>query len=138
MRYVKWIAIGAAILLIIAGFIPWVKIDFKDLTITGVDTTGTTYGKPAYFHFILAVLFITCSLIQRVWAKRLNLLVTAVNLAWAVRNFFILATCSGGECPQRQTGLWLVLLSSIIMLAAALFPDMKVNSSKKPGKINIG
>lgn len=130
MRYLKWIGVGAAILLVVAGFLPWVGIDFKNLTITGIDTTGTTYGKPAYFHFILAVLFIICSLIQRVWAKRLNLVVTAVNLAWAVRNFFILATCSGGECPQRQIGLWLVLIASLIMLAAALFPDMKISGDR--------
>ena len=131
MRYMKWIGLAAAALLIVSCFTPWVVIESRHITVSGVDGTGTNFGKPGYFHFILVAVFLVCTFAPRVWAKRLNLLVTALNLGWAGKNFFILAICSGGECPIRQTGLWLALLSSVLMLVSALFPDMRLPAKKE-------
>lgn len=131
MRYLKWIGLAAAVLLIVSCFTPWVIIESKNITVSGVDATGTNFGKPGYFHILLSVLFITCTIIQRVWAKRLNLLVTALNTGWALRNFFVISTCQGGECPEKQIGLYLVMLSSLLLLLSSLFPDMKIPQSQK-------
>lgn len=119
----------AAILLIVSCFTPWVIIESQNITVSGIDATGTTYGKPGYLHFILASLYIIFSLIPRLWAKRANLPVVAINTAWVIRNFLLVAVCRGGECPNRQLGLWLLLLASAIMLVAALFPEYKVRKS---------
>jgi hypothetical protein len=131
MRYMKWIGLAAAVLLIVSCFTPWVFIESKNISVSGVDATGTNFGKPGYFHFLLTALFLFCSFVPRIWAKRLNLLFTALNLGWAIRNVFILAACSGGECPERKTGIWLMLLASLLMLLSALFPDMKVQEERK-------
>lgn len=125
-RILKWTGLLSAVALAVAAFMPWVIIESKGLTLTGVDTTGTNYGKPAYFHFVLAVLFVFFTLVPRLWAKRANLPVVAVNIAWALRNFFILASCQAGECPVRQWGIWLSLGASVLMLMSALFPDMEL------------
>jgi hypothetical protein len=131
MRYMKWIGLVFAVLLIAACFIPWVTIGSKGITITGVDAAGTNYGKPGYFNLVMTAFFIFFTVMPRVWAKRANLLIVALNVGWAVRNFFILSACQAGECPERETGLFLMLLSSLGMLASALFPDMKV-PEKRP------
>lgn len=131
MRYMKWIGLAAAILLVVSCFTPWVVIESRNLTLSGVDTGPTNYGKPGYVHFGMAGLFTLFTFIARIWAKRLNILVVALNMAWAVRNFFILAGCAGGECPVRQSGSWLMLLASGLMMISALFPDMKVPVSQK-------
>lgn len=130
-RYLKWIGLAAAALLVVSCFSPWVFIESRNLTLSGIDTTGTNYGKPAYIHFMLTGVFVLLTLVPRLWAKRVNLLVVALNLAWAIRNFFMIAACQGGECPEKKTGLLLVLLSSVIMLISALFPDMKLPAEKK-------
>lgn len=127
----KWIGLVAAVLLIVSCFIPWVFIESANITLTGMDTTGTNFGKPGYFHFVLAGIFLLCTFVQRIWAKRLNLLITALNVGWAVRNIFVLAACSGGDCPERKTGIWLMLVASVLMLLSALFPDMKLPEEKK-------
>lgn len=129
-KILKWIGVLAAAALVAAGFLPWMVIESKDLLITGMDTTGTNYGKPALLHFVFGGLFLILSLIPRVWAKRGNLLVVALNLAWALRNFFMITACQGGECPVKKIGLFLTLLSSLIILVAALFPDMKMQVKK--------
>ena len=131
MRYMKWIGLMAVVLLVVSCFTPWVFILSKDITISGVDSTGTNFGRPGYIHFVMAGFFIVFHLIQRVWAKRWNLLVVALNIAWAVRNFIIISACEAGECPEKKSGLWLVLLASVLMLVSALFPDIKLDEENK-------
>ena len=128
MRWMKWIGLLSALLLIISCFMPWVFIESKNITISGVDATGTNFGKPGYFHFIMAGIYIIFTLIPRVWSQRSNLLICAFNLAWAIRNFIIISACRMGECPAKEPGLYLSLFASALMLLSAFFPDIKLKS----------
>lgn len=125
MRYMKWIGLAVAILMIVSCISPWVFIESKNITVSGIDASGTNFGKPAYFHFMMTALFLAFNFIPRLWAKRANLLVTALNLGWAIRNYFIISACMGGECPEKKSGIYMMLLASVLMLVSALFPDMK-------------
>jgi hypothetical protein len=127
----KWIGLFAVILLIVACFLPWVIIPSKNILVSGVESTGTNFGKPGYTHFVLSFFFIIFHFIPKLWAKRSNLLVVALNIAWAIRNYFIISMCREGDCPEKQIGLWLVLLASILILIAALFPDIKLKEENK-------
>lgn len=131
MRYMKWIGLFAVILLIGSCFFPWVTISAKNIVVSGVDSTGTNFGKPGYVHFILGFFFIVFHFTPKLWAKRVNLLIVALNIAWAVRNYLIISMCRTGECPEKQMGLWLVLAASVLMLIAALFPDIKLKEEGK-------
>jgi len=127
----KWIGLFAVILLIVSCFLPWVIISSKSIIVSGVGSTGTNFGKPGYTHFVLSFFFIVFHFVPRLWAKRCNLLVVALNIAWAIRNFFIITMCREGECPEKQIGLWLVLLASALVLIAALFPDIKLKEERE-------
>ena len=129
-RIIKWLGILSALTLIVAAFLPWVVIVSKNITVTGIDTTGTNFGKPGYFHIAMTFLFLLFTFIPRVWAKRSNLLVSALNMGWAIRNYFIITACEGGECPVKKTGLYLSLGCSVIILIASLFPDMQLPPEK--------
>lgn len=131
MRYMKWIGLAAAVLLIVACFSPWVIIESRNITISGMDTTGSKFGKPGYLHLLMVFFFLIFHFTPRLWAKRFNLLVVGINTAWFIRNFFLIAVCRGGECPERQSGLYMLLLATILMLVAALFPDMEITETKK-------
>jgi hypothetical protein len=131
MRFNKGIGLFAAALLTFSCFIPWVVIESRQITVSGTDATGTAYGKPGYLHLAMAVLFLFFHLTPRLWAKRANLLVVALNTAWAIKNFFLIAVCRGGECPARKAGLYLMLAASLLMLIAALFPDMDIDKKEK-------
>lgn len=131
MRWMKWVGIGAAALLIISCFSTWVIIASRNIVISGVDAAGTSYGKPGYFSLLLTLFFVVFTLTPRIWAKRINLIVTALNLAWAVRNYFIISACQGGECPEKHNGLYLMLLASVLMLLTSLFPDISLPENKE-------
>jgi len=130
MRWMKWAGLTAGILLVISCFSTWVIVASKNIIITGVDATGTSFGKPGYLHLVFAFFFILFNFIPKIWAKRTNLLVTAFNLAWAARNYFIISACRGGDCPEKYAGIYLLLLSSVLMIVFALFPDMKLPEQK--------
>lgn len=131
MRYMKWIGLAAVLLLIVSCFLPWVIISSKNIVVSGVDSTGTNFGKPGYTHFVMSFFFIIFHVIPKLWAKRVNLLIVALNIAWAIRNYFIISMCREGECPEKQIGLWLAMFASVLMLIAALFPDVQLKEEKK-------
>ena len=128
MKYLKWLGLLAAILLIASCFFPWVLIPSKNITITGIQSDGTNFGKPGYFNLLMTGLYILFALTPRVWAKRANLIVVALNMAWSLRNYFMVTACEGGECPDIQPALYILLISSIIMFLSALFPDTKLKT----------
>ena len=131
MRWMKWVGAFAALVLIVSCFFTWIVVPSRDIVVSGIDATGTSFGKPGYFHLLFSFFFLLFSFIPKIWAKRTNLLVTALNLAWAIRNYFIISACRGGECPEKHIAFYLVLISSVLMLVAALFPDIKIPPDKK-------
>ncbi|MET0463888.1 MAG: hypothetical protein ABW007_12075 [Chitinophagaceae bacterium] len=126
MRWIKWVGLIAGLLLIASCFMLWASLPARNITISGVNAEGTSFGKPGYFHLLLASVFLVLHFIPRIWAKRTNLVVAALNIAWAVRNYFIITVCRQGECPEKHTGIYLVLIASVFVLIAVLFPDMKL------------
>jgi hypothetical protein len=126
----KWIGLLATIALVTACFFPWVFIESKNITVTGLDTTGTSFGKPGYFHFVLAAFYLIFHFTPRIWAKRINLLIAALNVGWALRNYFLISACAGGECPEKKAALYIVLISSLLMLTAALLPKINFQERK--------
>ena len=52
------------------------------------------------------------------------------EMNWAVRNYFLVSACAGGECPEKKLALYIVLICSFVMLAAALFPSVELTERK--------
>jgi hypothetical protein len=133
MRWMKWIGIVSAMLLAAACFMPWVTIESKHLVISGMDSSGTNFGKPGYFHLLMVFFYILLTLVAKLWATRCNLFVVAINLGWAIRNFLMISQCRGGDCPLKRAGIYCMLFASLLMLIAAMFPDMKLMKQEKKG-----
>lgn len=130
MNKSQWIALVAGFTLVIACFMPWIIIKNPELTLSGVDTEGTRFGKPGYIHFFLTAIIIIFTFVPKLWAKRTNIFLAALNLAWAIKNFIVLGGCEAGECPVKQTGLYLVLFASLVLLITAMLPNMKIPVSE--------
>lgn len=116
----------AVIALVSACFFPWVLIESKNIIVTGVNSEGTNFGKPGYFHFVMAGIYLLLHFTSRVWAKRLNILIAVLNVAWAVRNYFLISACHGGECPEKKIALFVVVGASLLMMISSLFPKMDI------------
>jgi hypothetical protein len=96
---------------------------------TGFFSESNIYGKPGKFLIFFAALIIVGFLIPRVWAKRANLLLCTILLAYAIKTFIVYSTCYRGICPQKLPGIWIMLISTIVVLFAALLPNMKLKAT---------
>lgn len=123
----KIVAIAAAVVLVVSCFLPWVFIDSKSLTLTGI--SALNFGKPAFLHFFLAAATIILLLLNKPISQKAALLFSALNLAWAVRNFLMISACYMGDCPERLSGIYIMLISSIAMLIGVVTMPAKVQAN---------
>ena len=130
MRYSKWLGIFAALVLILACFIPWAYYPDIDRNFTGFFSEQNRYGKPGKFFVVFAIVSIFLCIVPKVWAKRTNMFITAILVAFAIRSFIIYASCYAGICPEKRPGIFLMLIAPILMGIAAVFPDLKLKEKE--------
>ena len=123
MKYSAHIGILFCGILVLTAYFPWIYIETLKLDVTGVGADiKTVFGKPALMNFYLLPIIILFFLIPKLWAKKLNPFVGAINFAWALRNFLLLSTCRNGECPQQKIALYFYFLSAIVILVMTVLP----------------
>lgn len=126
MKYANWIGVAGAILLIIACFLPWAYYPDIDRYFTGFFSEKNMYGRPGKFLVFLSLITGALFIIPRIWAKRANLLVAAIVLAFSIKSFILFSACYHGICPEKKLGIFLVIIAPVIMVIAAIFPDLKL------------
>jgi hypothetical protein len=131
MKYSQWIGIAAALLLIAACFMPWAYFPDLGKDFTGFFSEKNIYGRPGKVLIFFSVIEIPLFLIPKVWAKRTNIFVSALAIAFAIKSYVLYTSCSGGLCPDKKIGIFLVLAAALIALVAALLPDLPVQTPVK-------
>lgn len=126
MKYSQLLGCLAVITLVLICYLPWSVVLEKNIVITGMSSPDTTkFGKPGLMHFVLGVPLIIFFIIPKIWAKRINVFIAAINLAWSVRNYILLSTCYMGECPHTKPGLYLSILLCAGILIMSFLPDLR-------------
>ena len=126
MKYSQLLGVFGVIALAAVCYMPWSIIPEKILTVTGMSTAGTDFGKPGLMHLVLGALLIVFFLVPKLWAKRINVFVAAINLAWGIRNYVLLSTCYMGECPLKKPGLFIMLALCTFIQVMSLFPKIEI------------
>lgn len=126
MKYSQLIGILAALALIATCFFPWSYIVSRDITVTGMDATGTNFGKPGLMNIIVSSISILLFATPRIWTKRTNIFFGIFNLGWSIRNFIIVSGCLMGECPEKKPALYLLLVFSVIMMLMTFLPKLEL------------
>jgi hypothetical protein len=126
MKYSQWIGIAAAIILVISSYLPWTYHPDLDKIFTGFFSENNIYGKPGNVFMVLALAAIPFFAIQKVWAKRWNLFICGITLAYAIKSFIVYSGCYRGICPDKKAGLWLMLAATLLMMGMSLIPDLKL------------
>lgn len=116
MQSIKWLAVLTAVIVITACFFTWISVEEKNFFIGGLYSSDDRFGKPGLFHIIFCSIYIVLSVVNKIWSIRTAFFIAALNLAWAVRNFFIISACVGGECPETHTGLYTIVIGSLMLI----------------------
>lgn len=130
-RFIYWLGIAACIVLIIACFLPWTYHADVSKNFTGFFSEKNAYGKPGRFFIFFAVIILALMLLPKLWAKRTNIFMGAVVIAYAIKTFILFTSCYNAYCPEKKAGVFLMLFSSLIIFIATLFPTMKLPAQKK-------
>ncbi len=130
MKYSQWIGVAAVLLLAIACFMPWAYFPDLNEEFTGLYSKNNAYGKPGKILIFLGILQLVCFLLPKIWAKRANILTSALALSYALRSFIVFSHCYGGVCPEKRIGLFLMGIASILAMVMALLPDLKLKEEK--------
>jgi hypothetical protein len=135
-KILSWVGIAACITLIISCFLPWAYYADSNIaneaerTFTGFFSYQYKYGKPGKFLIFFAVVILVFMLLPKVWAKRTNLFLSAFALAYAFKSYVLFTSCYNAYCPEKRIGIFIMLFSTVLMLAACVFPNMKIAGDK--------
>lgn len=131
MKHSQVIGIIAVLAMAVLCFMPWTFIASRQITVTGMHAEGTNFGRPGLFHLILGTVAAIMFLVPRIWAKRTNVFVAALNIAWAFRNYLLLSSCMMGECPEKKPALYMLLLVAVVIQIMALLPKVTLPPPKR-------
>ena len=126
MKYYKLIGFIACLILAASCFLPWAYYPDLHKSFAGFFSEQNVYGKPGKVFLFFAIASAILIFIDKIWAKRALVFLAALNIGYLIRTYVIFTTCYKTFCPQKQYGLYLLIISCIVLFIASFFPDLKV------------
>lgn len=125
----------ACLMAILACFMPWISFPAQQETFTGFYTkrfpSGVYYGRPGTFITILSCIILAGMFIPKVWAKRVNIFLSAFFVAFTGSVYIRFTNSLFENEIEKRFGLFVLLASAVIMFIATMLPDMKVKAKKE-------
>jgi hypothetical protein len=131
MKYSQWIGVILTVILASSSFFAWTWHPDLNKYFTGYFSERQIYGKPGNVFIFLGVFAIIFFMVPRVWAKRWNFAIGALILAYGIKTFILYTGCYNGICPVKQPGIWIMLISSVLIMIMAVLPDTKPPAPRK-------
>ena len=131
VKLLYWTGIAACIALIISCFLPWVHYADINQDFNGFYSYGNHYGKPGKLLVAIGVITLLFTLLPKLWAKRVNLFLTALCVGYTIKTYILFTSCYNVYCPQKLAGIYIMLGASVMMLIASVFPGIKMNAVKE-------
>ena len=132
MRYSNQFGVAAALILMAACFLPWTYYPDIDKIFTGFFSEHNQYGKPGKIIIFLALPIIVLLFVEKIWAKRVNLVIAVLLFAFCIKSFILYSACYRGICPDRKPGIYLVLIASAVLVITAVLPGMRLKDTSIP------
>jgi hypothetical protein len=136
-KLLSWFGMLACVTLIISCFLPLTYYadphipNEADRTFTSFYSYQQQYGRPGIILLFLSVVILSLMILPKIWAKRTNLFLAAFTLAYVIRIYILFTSCYNAYCPEKRTGIYLMLFSAIVILIGCVFPNMKIVAAKK-------
>ena len=131
VKYLHWLGIMACITLIVSCFLPWVYYADINQTFTGFYSYQNQYGRPGKLLLTFGTVTLIFMLLSKTWAKRANLFICAMILAYAIKTYILFSSCYNNYCPQKLFSIYLMVFCTVLMLVASIFPKMNMKEGKK-------
>ena len=135
MKFYKVIGLLACALLILSCFLPWAYYADLNKTFNGFFSEENNYGKPGKFFVFFALVSIALIYLDKVWAKRVHLFLSALNIGYLIKTYILFTSCYNAYCPEKRAGLYLLIFSSVLIMVVSIFPDLKIANNGSEEKM---
>ncbi|MEO8766170.1 MAG: hypothetical protein ABI416_17845 [Ginsengibacter sp.] len=129
MKHYKLIGWCACALLAVSCFIPWTYYADLNKNFTGFFSERNIYGKPGMFFIFFAIASFLLIHLDKLWAKRTHIFLTALNIGYLIKTYILFTSCYNAYCPEKKPGIFLLILSSVVLMVITFLPDIKISDS---------
>ncbi len=110
---------------------PWTHYNSINETFNGFNvkrfSTGNYYGKAGRIITIFTILIFVLMLVPKLWAKRVNLFLSALLFAYCIRTYIIFTNSLFEGEVEKKAGIFLIILFSFFVLLTSVFPKKEHN-----------
>lgn len=125
----------ACIAMILSCFLPWVHINTINETFTGFRvtrfSTGNYYGRAGITITIMTSITLLLMIVPKIWAKRMNLFVAALLLAYTLRTYVIFTNSLFPGEVDKLIGIYMIVLLAFVILFATVFPKLNLKKEMR-------
>lgn len=130
MSLPKWVGIIVYLGLIGVCFMPWTYHPDIQKEFTGFFSEGKVYGNPGKYIVSLSLICMVLLIFEKVWIKFTHLFFAGVLLAYAIRTYQLYTSTYYATTPEKLTGIYLLLVFSVLSFIVAMFPRMTIKAKK--------
>lgn len=131
MKYYKLTGTLVCTLIVVSCFLPWAYYPDLKTSFTGFYSEQGIYGKPGNVFIFFAACCLFFILIDKVWAKRTCIFFAAFNIGYLIKTYVLFTSCYNTICPQKEYGLYLLIISCLVLMIVSILPDLKLKSNDK-------
>ena len=132
-KILHYTALLACIALVAVCFIPWIHNNVTNQTFTGFNVkrfaSGTTLGRAGIPISILATLSFLLTALPYTAAKRTNMFICALLVAYSIRTYVVFTGALFEGEIVKLAGIYLVNVLSIFLVVCSVFPYLKKEES---------
>lgn len=130
MKNYKVIGWLACLLLFVSCFLPLTYYADLNKSFTGFFSERNIYGKPGILFSFIAIVSALLIYLDKIWAKRTHIFLCALNLGYLIKTYILFTSCYNAYCPEKKIGIYLLIISCIVLFIVSLFPNMKLVENK--------
>ncbi|MEO6583024.1 MAG: hypothetical protein ABIO05_01800 [Ferruginibacter sp.] len=105
---------------------PWTFYHSIQQTFTGFHVVpfpaGNYYGKAGIPITILSSIILLLLLTPKLWAKRVNLFLAGLLVAYTIRTYIIFTSALFKGEVEKYAGIYLIIIFSFLIMITSLFP----------------
>ena len=131
IKFINWLGLAGCIALVVSCFLPWAYYADIHQHFTGFYSFKNEYGKPGKFMVVFGAVSFALMLLPRLWAKRVNLFLCALTVGYTIKTYILFSSCYNNYCPETEPGIYVMLVASVLMLTASIFPQLPARSGTK-------
>ncbi len=119
MKWTNWVGLAACVVLAVSTLLHWAWYPDIQKYFTGFFTEKNYYGRPGLLLNVVALSGIFSYTLQKTWLNRLNLILSGIGMAYAIKSYLLFTSSYDGFLPVPQPGIYLMMVASLLNILMA-------------------